>query len=112
MMMISMTMTIMIINITTRMLLAMVRRMMLIEQAYRDSDVPNYDGAEFFEGDEQATDGSMVAPQLRRYVAEQLKDEAAIAKERRKAQEERQLKKAKPPKKNKGDGKGKADPEA
>ena len=67
------------------------KRMMLIESAYRDGEVPNYDGSEFFMGDEVATDGSLVDPKMRRHVAEALKDEALISKERRKSAEERKL---------------------
>ncbi|CAE8654568.1 unnamed protein product [Polarella glacialis] len=71
----------------------LIRRMMLIETAYKDSEVPQYDGSEYFMGEEEmAPDGSMVSPAVKKYTAERLKDEYAVMKEKRKAKEERVLK--------------------
>eukprot|EP00746_Dinoflagellata_sp_MGD_P159731 gnl/MRDRNA2_/MRDRNA2_86757_c1_seq1.p1 gnl/MRDRNA2_/MRDRNA2_86757_c1~~gnl/MRDRNA2_/MRDRNA2_86757_c1_seq1.p1 ORF type:complete len:406 (+),score=88.05 gnl/MRDRNA2_/MRDRNA2_86757_c1_seq1:297-1514(+) len=78
-----------------------VKRRMLIEQAYKSGDHPNYDGAEYFEGDQEATDASFVDPKLTEHVAGKLRDQASIDKERRKAREEKELKKSK----DKKDGK-------
>jgi hypothetical protein len=71
----------------------LVRRQQLIESAYRDGEVPSYDGAEYYMGDEAvAVDGSVICPALRKHATERLKDEYAVAKEKRKAKEEKTLK--------------------
>ena len=85
------TLAVLLSEIFTPAELTQARHPQLIEQAYRDSDVPNYEGSGFFMGDETCVDGSFVDPATRRHVADALKDEAAIAKERRKALEERKL---------------------
>eukprot|EP00974_Lingulodinium_polyedra_P116371 11158897-Lingulodinium_polyedra.AAC.1 len=52
---------------------------------------PNYDGAEHYLGSSERRGGALLAPGLALHVAGRLRDEAAIEKERRKAQELRTL---------------------
>ncbi len=60
-------------------------------------ETPNYEGAEFYEGDTDTRDASFIAPTITEHVASKLKDWTTFAKEKRKAREERQLKKEKKP---------------
>ena len=69
------------------------KRLMILEQAYREGDTPNYDGAAYMQGDEVAEDPSFVGFKVRRYVADQFKDDSQIQKEKRKANEEKAAKK-------------------
>ena len=70
----------------------LVRRLQLIEEAHFASPtLPSYEGAEHWMGTGRRRAGVLVNPQLSRTVADKVKDEYAIAKERRKAHEERQL---------------------
>ena len=64
----------------------LLRRWQLIKEAHRLSpQAPDYSASDFFMGWEQE---SGVQQSLSKYVADQLKDQAAIAKESRKAKEE------------------------
>mmetsp|Transcript_74297 Transcript_74297/g.177015 ORF Transcript_74297/g.177015 Transcript_74297/m.177015 type:complete len:387 (-) Transcript_74297:3566-4726(-) len=67
------------------------RRIMLIEDAHRtNASQPDYSAAEFYLG--QASTASItVSPDLRRHVAAELKREAEVSKEARKAREEAKL---------------------
>ena len=72
---------------------------MVLESAYRESEVGSYEGAEYIMGeDEQPADGSIIRPSAQKYQAEKMKEKFAIQKERRKAVEEKKL--------HKGGGKG------
>ena len=91
-----------------------VRRASLIREAHRLSpSSPDYSMADHWMGWGQSRGGG-VAPDLTRYVAEQLRDEASVAKEARKAREEQKLRKnpkAKSSPKGGGRGRGgKGDP--
>ena len=82
----------------------LVRRQMVLEAAYKESEVGSYEGAEYIMGeDEQPADGSIIRPSAQKYQAEKMKEKFAIQKERRKAAEERNLKKG-----GKGGQKGEA----
>ena len=90
------------------------RRLQVIEEAHRISPSnPDYSSADHFMGWGLRAGGVTVAPGLRKHAASNLKAEAEVAKETRKAKEERRLqgkpKKAK--KDDKGKGKGKGDDE-
>ena len=72
----------------------LVRRQMVLEAAYKESEVGSYEGAEYIMGeDEQPADGSIIRPSAQKYQAEKMKGKFAIQKERRKAAEERKLNK-------------------
>ena len=64
------------------------RRIQPIEEAHHENpEAPSWDGAEFFIGTGERNGGALLAPSLRRHVAEELVREAAILKEKRKARE-------------------------
>jgi hypothetical protein len=82
------------------------RRVQLIREAYRISpSAPDYSGADYFMGWGRRHAGGAVQRSLTAYVSEQLRSDAAIAKESRKAREERALRASRKPG-PKGDGKG------
>eukprot|EP00928_Gymnodinium_smaydae_P043026 TRINITY_DN28917_c0_g1_i1.p1 TRINITY_DN28917_c0_g1~~TRINITY_DN28917_c0_g1_i1.p1 ORF type:complete len:381 (-),score=44.60 TRINITY_DN28917_c0_g1_i1:430-1572(-) len=65
------------------------RRMQLLEEAFRLSpSSPDFSGSSHFMGWGSRADGCTVAPALTRHVADELRGEAAVAKESRKAREE------------------------
>ena len=71
------------------------RRLQLIEDAHRGSPSnPDYSAAELYMGLQTRKDGASVVPAFQKYVAEGLKDEVAIQKEKRKAKEEAKLRKS------------------
>ena len=74
------------------------RRMQLLEEAKGGSGAAAYEGARHFLGWRRP--GALVAPALSRFVAERMKEETAILKEKRKADE---AKTAKPGSKKKDD---------
>ena len=68
----------------------LVRRLQMLEEAYSaNPKQPRFDSQAHFMGQGRKT--SAVAPALIAHVATELKDEAAVAKERRKAREEAAL---------------------
>ena len=80
------------------------RRIQLIEGAHRASpSAPDYGAADHYMGWPYRAGGVTVAPSLRKYVTDQVKGEAEVAKEQRKAREEQRLRRKGP----KGPGKGK-----
>jgi len=82
----------------------LVRRRALIREARRLSPhAPDYTAAYHYMGWTRRREAGAIDDQLNKHVADRLRDEAAIAKETRKAREERQLRK--PGKPNKGAGK-------
>ena len=81
------------------------RRLILLEEAHSvDPGAPSFEGWEHWLGLGERRAGVLIPPELSRFVAKRVGDEAAVAKERRKAKEERRLGKHKP---GKGEGKGK-----
>ncbi|CAK0835229.1 unnamed protein product [Prorocentrum cordatum] len=71
------------------------RRLQLIEDAHRGSPSnPDYSAADLYMGLQTRKDGASVVPAFQEYVAEGLKDEVAIQKEKRKAKEEAKLRKS------------------
>ena len=83
-----------------------VRRLQLIEEAHFVSpSAPSYDGAEHWMGTGRRRGGILVSPSLSKVVAEKVKDEYAVQKERRKGREERRQAPTKKDK-TKGDPKG------
>ena len=85
----------------------LLRRWQLIREAHRISPgAPDYSAADIFMG-WQYRRGAGVNPALAKHVADELKDQAAIAKEARKAKEEvDQRRKGRPNPKDKGGGAG------
>ena len=80
------------------------RRMALIKEAHRlNPNAPDYSAADYFMGWGSRAGGAAVPPTLSAYVSKELQQDAAIAKEARKAREERSLK---PKGKGKGKGQG------
>ena len=80
------------------------RRLQHIEQAHVENPLaPCYGGAEHYLGSPERRGGALLAPGLALHVAGRLRDEAAIEKERRKAQEMRSLPRGEP---KGGDSKG------
>ena len=68
------------------------RRMQLIEHSHvEDPTNPCWDGARHFMGVGERRGGALVSPALEAFVAEHMRGEAAIAKERRKVRENRTL---------------------
>ena len=88
----------------------LVRRLMLIEEAYAlCPSAPDFAGSDFYMGwTALGSGGAGAVTQMRAHVAEQLRGRAAVAKEQRKAREEIAHKKTLK-KKKKGDGKGNDD---
>eukprot|EP00439_Symbiodinium_sp_Y106_P042201 s2740_g5.t1 len=90
----------------------LVRRMQVIREAHRISpSAPDYSAADLFMGWKYRKSGQGVDAGLAAHVATELKNEAAISKEARKAREEADLRRRnprKPPKKGGGDGGGAA----
>jgi len=82
------------------------RRMQVIREAHRISpSAPDYSAADHFMGWKYRRSGAGVDTSLAAYVANELKNEAAIAKEARKAREEQdQRRRQKPPGKKGGEG--------
>lgn len=83
-----------------------VRRMQVIREAHRISpSSPDYSAADHFMGWKYRKSGQGVDSELAQHVANELKTEAAIAKEARKAREEQDLRRRRnPPKKGGGEG--------
>jgi hypothetical protein len=82
----------------------MMRRIAVIKEAHRLSpSSPDYSASDYFMGWGMRRSGATIDPALTSSVADQMRADAAVAKEARKAREERVLKSAK------GRGKGKAD---
>lgn len=68
------------------------RRLQLIEESHAENpSAPNYTGSSHYMGSVERRGGALLAPTLQLHVAGKLRDEAAIAKEQRKAVEVRQL---------------------
>ena len=68
----------------------MFRRTQLIEEVHAENPKqPSFEGSEHYMGSEERPGGALVAPSLRKFVAESLGREAAILKEKRKARESR-----------------------
>ena len=66
------------------------RRVQLIEEVHaEDPKNPNWEGAQRYVGITERRGGAVMAPSLRKHVAEQLSRETAIMKEKRKAREAR-----------------------
>ena len=66
------------------------RRRQLIEEAHReDPKHPNFVSSHLFLGEDESASGAFVAPSLRAFVATEMRREAAILKETRKAKEAR-----------------------
>jgi hypothetical protein len=81
------------------------RRRQLLEEAHReDPSRPCFEGAHLYMGEDDEASGAHLAPWLRQHVAAQMTKEAAIQKERRKAQEAREHGRSK--QKSKGGAKG------
>ena len=87
----------------------MIRRRALLREAHRVSpSSPDYTAAQHYMGWSRRRDAGAVDDALNKHVAERLRDEAAIAKETRKAREERQLRAKPAPSLMKGSGTGEA----
>ena len=80
------------------------RRLQIWEQAYRNSDVPDFTGVEHMEGDSEAPDSSFVNPDLKKVTADKMKEEGKLAESRHRAKEEFVKLKPNPKKQAKGDG--------
>eukprot|EP00971_Amphidinium_carterae_P299833 5957165-Amphidinium_carterae.2 len=81
------------------------RRWQLIREAYKVSpNAPDFSAADEFMGWGSRRHGGALAPALGRYVSEELRAQASVAKEARKAKEEKELRAASS--KQKGDGQG------
>ena len=66
----------------------LLRRKQLLEESIAENpDNPSFEGAEYYMGTEERPGGALVAPGLKKHVAEQFAKEAAILKEKRKARE-------------------------
>ena len=82
------------------------RRIQLIEDARRaNPSAPDYSAADHYMGWPYRSGGVTVAPALRKYVTEQVRGEAEVAKEQRKAREEQRLRRN-PKGKGRGQGEG------
>ncbi|CAE8604771.1 unnamed protein product [Polarella glacialis] len=69
------------------------RRIQLIKEAHRvNPSAPDYSAGDHFLGAGVRRNGAAIAPDLSKFVAEELRAEAAISKEARKAREEKGLK--------------------
>ena len=83
------------------------RRLILLEEAHSvDAGAPSFEGWEHWLGSGERRAGVLIPPEVSRYVAKRVGDEAAVAKERRKAQEERRFGKNRKKDDQKGKGKG------
>lgn len=83
------------------------RRLQVIREAHRISpSSPDYSAADHFMGWKWKRSGQGVDMQLAAHVAQALKDEAAIAKEARKAREEQSMRRRNPGKNAQGGGGG------
>jgi hypothetical protein len=86
----------------------LMKRLQLHEEAVAECpEAPNYEGADHYLGIVQRAGGTAMDPNLRSYVASELGKEAAIMKEKRKAQESRTALKGGGGYKGKGKGGGK-----
>ena len=66
------------------------RRLQHIEMAHLENpSAPDYGGGEFYMGSTERKGGALVAPGLAVHVASRMRDDAAVAKEQRKARESR-----------------------
>ena len=73
---------------------ALALRLQVIENACKhDPAAPDYENMKKWMGTPETEDGTRVSPEKRRQVATELKEEADILKERRKAREEAKLRK-------------------
>ena len=71
-------------------------RQQTLEQAYQNDPLaPTYDNQEKWMGTSRREDASLINPERRKALAEELRDEASILKETRKAREEARLAKEK-----------------
>ncbi len=87
----------------------MCRELQMIEERYSErlrSTNEMSEESHLFLGTHSSRGNVCMDPALREWIATELKDEAAISKERRKACEERHLQHAPPHKADKGRGKG------
>jgi len=83
------------------------RRIQLIREAYRISpSAPDFSASDHFMGWGRRRGGGAAQQSLTSYVADQLRTEASIAKESRKAREEKNLRAHRPNPNGKGKGKG------
>ena len=81
------------------------RRMLVIREAHRLSPAsPDYSSADHYMGWKYRRSGQNVDVDLASHVATELKNEAAIAKEARKAREEQALRRGRPNPKKQGEG--------
>lgn len=88
----------------------LIRRMMVIREAHKVSpSAPDYSSADIMMGWQYRRSAQGVVTEMASYVATELKNEAAILKEARKAREEANLRRKNP--KQKGGGQGGADPQ-
>jgi hypothetical protein len=84
---------------------SIIRRLQLIEEAHATTPTqPSYEASEHWLGLGRRKGGVLISPMLSKHVAEKVRDETSVLKERRKAREETRL----APKKadHKGNGKG------
>ena len=79
------------------------RRLQLIEDAHASGGIADYSAADHYMGWSTRRSGAVSDPGLRSHVAEQVRGEAAVAKEMRKAKEEQRLRKQNPNKKKNDD---------
>jgi len=85
----------------------LVRRIQFIEEAHVISpQAPVYEAAEHWLGTGRKKGGVLISPLLAKHVADRVKDETAVSKERRKAREERVLNPKVKAKAKAGAGKG------
>mmetsp|Transcript_116243 Transcript_116243/g.369909 ORF Transcript_116243/g.369909 Transcript_116243/m.369909 type:complete len:90 (-) Transcript_116243:466-735(-) len=83
------------------------RRIQLIREAYRISpSAPDFSASDHFMGWGRRRGGEAAQQSFTSYVADQLRTEASIAKESRKAREEKNLRAHRPNPKGKGKGEG------
>ena len=87
------------------------RRIIFLEEAHSvDAGAPSFEGWEHWLGLGERRAGILIPPELSRFVAKRVGDEAAVAKERRKAGEERRMAKNRKKDDPKGKGKGEHQP--
>ena len=82
------------------------RRQLLAEAHLGNPSAPSYDGGEYFLGAGRTAPGAVIAPALTNHVAEKMRADASIQKERRKLAETRTLQPPRKPAKGAGRGVG------
>ena len=82
------------------------RRQLLAEAHVGNPSAPSYEGGEYFLGAGRTAAGAVIAPALTNHVAEKMRADASIQKERRKLAETRTLPSPKKPAKGAGRGGG------